>query len=427
MNRTVAPEVKQLKDINMFIPQTVSLKNGIKLTVINAEEQEVIRIDLVFKAGRWYQEQKLQALFTNRMMKEGTKSLSSIDISSKLDYYGAYLETSTSIEHSFITVYSLTKHFDKAISVLESIIKESVFPEKELDTILTNNINQFKINSTNVNFISYRNFFNSIYGNNHPMGIKTLEEDYTQLTSDLLTTYYKSKYHSANCAIFLSGKVTEKEIATVESHFGNEWGDCSNSVYDRQYEIVSSADKKLFIEKEDALQSSIRLGQLTINSNSEDFLKLKVVVTLLGGYFGSRLMSNIREEKGYTYGISASLMDNIDSGLFTISTETDNRYVEEIIKEVYKEIDVLQATKVSEEELAKVKSYMLGEFCRGYESAFSIADAHILLYTNKLDKDYYQKGIEAINTITTDEINLLANKYLSKESMKECIVGKKCV
>ncbi|MDO4780055.1 MAG: pitrilysin family protein [Bacteroides sp.] len=427
MNRTVAPEVKPLKDINMFVPQTMSLNNGIKMTIINAEEQEVIRIDLVFKAGRWYQEQKLQALFTNRMMKEGTQTLSSLDISSKLDYYGAYLETSTSAEYSFITVYSLTKHFDKAMSVLESIIKESVFPEKELDTILTNNINQFRINSTNVSFISYRNFLNSIYGNNHPMGIITLEEDYIQLTSELLRVYYQSKYHSENCAIFLSGRVTDNEIATVEKHFGSKWGDCSKVVQDRHYNIETSADKRLFIEKEDALQSSIRLGYLTISTDSDDFLKLKVLVTLFGGYFGSRLMSNIREDKGYTYGISASLMDYTDSGLLTISTEADNKYVENVIEEVYKEIDILQKTKVTEEELIKVKNYMLGEFCRGYESAFSIADAHILLYANKLDKDYFQKGIEAINTITTDEIHQLANKYLSKENMKECIVGKKSI
>lgn len=121
------------------------------------------------------------------------------------------------------------------------------------------------------------------------------------------------------------------------------------------------------------------MGCTTITRQNPDYLKLRVLMTLFGGYFGSRLMSNIREEKGYTYGISAGIMFYPDSGLLGISTETDNEYVEPLIQEVYNEIDKLHREPVPMEELTMVRNYMLGEMCRSYESPFSLADAWILL------------------------------------------------
>ena len=156
-----------------------------------------------------------------------------------------------------------------------------------------------------------------------------------------------------------------------------------------------------------------------------DYLKARVMVTLFGGYFGSRLMSNIREDKGYTYGISAGIMPYPDSGLLVVNAETANEFVEPLIKEVYHEIDRLQNDLVPAEELAMVKNYMLGDMCRSYESAFSLADAWIFIHTSGLPDSYVRDAVEAVKTITPVEIRELASRYLCKETLKEIVSGKK--
>lgn len=186
-----------------------------------------------------------------------------------------------------------------------------------------------------------------------------------------------------------------------------------------------TTEKRVFIELPDALQSAVRIGGLSLDRCHPDYLKMRVVITLLGGYFGSRLMSNIREEKGYTYGIAASLMTYPDHGMLAISAETTNEYVDPLISEVYHEIDRLQNELVSDEELKMLKNYMLGDMCRSYESAFSLADAWISLQVSGLSSSYFAEALNAVKNITPDEIRELSQKYICKESLKEIISGRK--
>ena len=386
MDRTIQPEIQTLKNFRILPPVRMTLPNGIPLTVINAGEQEVVRIDVLFAGGRWQQSQKLQALFTNRMLREGTKKYTAATIAEKLDYYGSWLELSSSSEYAYITVYSLNKYLAKTLEVVESMIKEPLFPEKELHTILDTNIQQYQVNTSKVDFLAHRSLLQSLYGEQHPCGKIVVEEDYHAITPEVLREFYERYYHSGNCSIFLSGKVTEDIISRVTDTFGTSFGQHQQQV---------------------------------------SRLKLRVLMTLFGGYFGSRLMSNIREEKGYTYGISAGIMFYPDSGLLAISTETDNEYVEPLIQEVYHEIDRLHQEPVSAEELTIVRNYMLGEMCRSYESPFSLSDAWIFIATSGLDDDYFSRSLLAVNEVTPMEIQDLAQRYLCKETLKEVIAGKK--
>ena len=162
-----------------------------------------------------------------------------------------------------------------------------------------------------------------------------------------------------------------------------------------------------------------------VDQHHPDFLKLRILVTLFGGYFGSRLTANIREDKGYTYGIGAGMATCPGHGIMVISTEADNQYVESIITEVYHEMDRLKEELVPLEELEMVKNYMMGDWCRSYEGPFSLADAWIYVETSKLDKDFYTRSLEAIQTISREEIRTLAQKYFIKENFVEVIAGKK--
>ena len=425
MDRTIQPEIQPLKNFHIQTHVRTTLPNGIPLTVINAGEQEVVRMDVLFSGGRWQQSQKLQALFTNRMLREGTTKYTAATIAEKLDYYGSWLELSSSYEYAYITVYSLNKYLAKTLEVVESMIKEPLFPQKELQTILDTNIQQYLVNTSKVDFLAHRSLLKSLYGEQHPCGKIVMEEDYHTITPEVLREFYEQHYHSGNCSIFLSGKVTDDIISRVTDIFGIPFGQYQLQMPKLSFPFAAIPEKRIFTEREDAMQSAVKMGCTTITREHPDYPKLRVLMTLFGGYFGSRLMSNIREDKGYTYGISAGVVFYPDSGLLIVSTETDNEYVEPLIQEVYHEIDRLHQDPVSAEELRMVRNYMLGEMCRSYESPFSLSDAWIFIATSGLKDDYFARSLQAVNEITPAEIQDLAQRYLCKETLKEVIAGKK--
>lgn len=425
LDRTIPPSILEPENLNLHLPDCRTMRNGMPLYILNLGESDVIRMDLVIKAGSWLQSQSLQALFTNRMLREGTRSYTAAVIAEKLDYYGAMLQLTVSSEYAYVTLYSLTKYLAETLAVVESLVKEPLFPDKELGIIKENNIRQFQINRKKVDFLAHRSLMRALYGVGHPCGRYPEEPDYQCITPALLRSFYDKFYHSGNCLVFLSGKVSEESICLVETTLGNEpFGKTAPLAHNEIPLPMTSADKRIFVEREDAMQSAVRMGMLSIDKKHPDYLKLNIVSTLLGGYFGSRLMSNIREEKGYTYHISASLLSYPDSGLFVINAETDNEFVEPLIKEVYREIDRLHQEPVGEQELNMVKNYMLGDMCRNFESAFSLADNWTFILTANLPFTYPEEMWQSVREITSAEVQDLAIRYLHPEKLIEVVSGK---
>lgn len=427
LNRTLPPAVKAIDRIEIPLPERRILANGIHLHLIDAGEQEVVRLDILIKAGQCDQEQPLQALFTNRLLREGTRRFTSSEIAEKLDYYGAWMELSIGMEYSFLTLYSLNKYAGETLAIVESMLKEPVFPEKELAVTAEINKQQFLVNNEKTDFLARKQLNRCLFGPSHPCGQFAQADDYDKLTPGLLRQFYERFYASDNCSLYVSGKVTDRILALIEKSFGaSVWGNNEAARASRKTFLPeTTTDKRVFIERPEARQSSVKLGCLSLDRNHPDFHRLKVLVTLFGGYFGSRLMSNIREDKGYTYGIGSGLVSYPGSGLLVVSTETGNEYVEAVIREVRHEMDVLCRDLVSEEELSMVRNYMLGEMCRNYEGPFSLSDAWIYIECGGLDTDFYRHSFEAIRQVTAPELRDLAQKYLRKETLTEVIAGKK--
>lgn len=426
LNREIQPEIKAIENISIAVPHRKTMSNGIPLNVIKAGNQDVVRVDILIGAGKWHQTQLLQTLFTNRMLREGTKRFTSAEIAEKLDYYGAWLELSTSMEYSYITLYSLNKYFANTLEIVESIVKEPVFPEKELSTVVETNKHQFLINSTKVEYLAQKSFASSIFGEEHPCGRFAIEADYDKVTSACLKEFYNQYYHSGNCSIYISGKVTDEILNQLENTFGKEsWGQIENKVLTLPADIKTTSLKRVFTEQDSAMQSSVKMGMVMIQRTHPDYYKMRVLITIFGGYFGSRLMSNIREDKGYTYGISSGIASYPDAGVFVVSTEAANEYVEDIIKEVYNEMRTLQTELVPGTELEMVKNYMLGEMCRSYEGPFSLSDAWMFIQTSHLSDSYFEESLKAVQNITAEELRVLAQKYFNQENMIEVVAGKK--
>ena len=426
LDRTMPPLLRPLEAFEILRPERLEMKNGMQLNVIRAGSQEVVRLDLLIGGGQWHQTQALQALFTNRMLREGTPTMTSAQIAEKLDYYGAWLDLSSSVNCGFITLYSLNKYFPRTLAIIADMLMNPSFPEKELEVVLETNRQQFLVNSSRVEVIARKHFNRSLFGEEHPFGRFAVESDYGRITPEVLREFYRKHYHSGNCTVYVSGKVTPEIIRCIEEHLGNaSWGEIKEVQPLELIEPRQTTEKHVFVEKADALQSSLKMGCFMMDRVHPDFLKARVMVTLFGGYFGSRLMSNIREDKGYTYGIGAGIVNCPGSGVLAITTEADNQYIDSIITEVYREMDRMCNDLAPQEELEMVRNYMLGDFCRSYEGPFSLSEAWIYTKTADLDDDFFVRQVDSIRSITAEEIRTLAQRYLCKENLIEVVAGKK--
>lgn len=401
------------------------MPNGIPSYLFQTGEEEVVRLDILIHGGQWNQSQPLQAMFTNRMLREGTARFTSAEIAEKLDFYGAWLDLSSSMNYAYITLYSLNKYFPQTVEIVRSLVMEPLFPEKELSITIEKNKQQFNINNSKVDILARKALNRSLFGIDHPCGKYATLEDYDHLNREILHCFHRQYYHSGNCTLYLSGKVTPEIVRVLEETFGNSvWGNVSTSQTEPVYTPHPIPDKRIQIERNEAMQSAIYMGCMTIDRKHPDFLKLRVLLTLFGGYFGSRLMNNIREEKGYTYGIGAGIVSYPECSVMLINTQAANEYVEPVIQEVYQEMERLHNEPVTEKELSMVKNYMMGETCRNYEGPFSLADAYIYLKSSGLDDSFLSRSQQAIKETTASDIQHLARTYLVKKQLKEIIAGK---
>lgn len=418
------PAINCIAELNIQKPVKKIMPNGMMLNIIDTGTEDVVKLDLVIGCGQLNQKFPLQAMMTNRMLREGSSRMTSSEIAEKLDFYGAWLDLSSSVNNGFITLYSLGKFFDKTVEVLANMVKDPVFPEMELRIVAESNKQVYLVNAQRVEVMARKRLNIELFGPEHPLARYAVQKDYDNLSTDMLKDFYRDNYCSDNCTIFVAGKVTDKVVERIEECFGKSpWGDNRYLTRPVIPEPRGMARKRVTVEKKDGMQSSVKIGCFMPDRLHEDFHDLKVLTTMMGGYFGSRLMKNIREDKGYTYGIASGIVTYPENSVLIISTETANEYVEDVIREVRNEIDLLKSTEASKEELNMVKNYMLGDLCRAYENTLSVTDAWIYVLTAGAKEDFFDKSVESIRNITEKRIKELAEKYLDWNRMVEIVAG----
>ena len=417
------PEIKAMEMQNIKLPQKVQLPNGVPLFLINEGVREVIRLDLLFSGGYAVQSKPLQALFTNRMLREGSSVFSAAAVSRKLDSCGAWIETYSSQNCNHITLYTLLRHLPELLKMLSEIVKNPAFREKNLDVVRRANKSHFLVNSRKVDVVAQRHFEKALWGSGHKFGRLVCVEDYDAVTPELLREYYDAVYGSRNCTIFLSGKFADDTVEKLCDSFGKEeWGATSPvSIIDRP--PLSPLKGRVNVKVDDTMQSGIKIGTMVVDSLHPDFYALKYLSVLLGGFFGSRLMTNVRERNGYTYHIEADLSAFGSRNAFSVTSEAANEYVQPLIDEVYNEFRRLQTEPVSAEEMEKLRNCTLGELCREYEGVLAKADVFINTWLSGESFDGVNNYLDVVRNLSSDEFMSLACKYLLPENMIEVVAG----
>ncbi|MBK0382550.1 insulinase family protein [Pedobacter sp. SD-b] len=421
LNRTQEPVFKQIENIDFIKAEKYLLKNEIPVFIVNAGEQELVRIEFIFKNKAWELEKPLMPSITNAMLTEGTHSLSSAQIASKIDFYGAFFQTDYNHDRSSLNLFSLNKYLANTLPIIKEMLTGSIFPEKELKILLRNQNQKLKVGLEKNANIARRAFTSALFGDTL-YGYANQLKDYDQVKRENLLAYYQKVYQPKNCSIIVSGKIEKSVLALLEDLFGNWEGFADKE--DLKVDFKSSQEKLHYIEKPDALQSAIRIGIPFVNRKHPDFIGLQVLNTALGGYFGSRLMNNIREEKGYTYGIGSGIASLEKAGYFFIATEVGVDVTQNTLAEIEKEVNLLKTELIGDGELSLIKNYLMGSLLGSLENAFSHADKFKNLYFFGLDYGYYEKYIHTIKNITPQQLKDLANQYWDYNSFYKIIVGK---
>ncbi len=422
-DRTIAPPIKDAIEFNLVLKpyEKFELKNGAPVYYINDGTEEVVMIEFVFSAGNSFENKNLVAAATNHLIKNGTSKKNALEINEHFEYYGAYLTRSCQHETSTITLHCLSKHLKQVLPVIRTIITDSVFPQQEIEIFQQNSIQRLAVNLQKCDFVANRIIDQYLYGTQHPYGRVSSVTDIQAIEGKDLKNFFNNFYINAKCIIFAAGKLPADFQLQLNQHFGDL--NLNEIIPDVTHKTEIASDKKTkVINDPKGVQGAIRLARSFPSRHHPDFKKTMVLNVIFGGYFGSRLMSNIREEKGYTYGIHSFIENHVKQSAWVISTEAGKDVCEATVDEVYKEMKILREESIDDEELLLVKNYMMGINLGDIDGPFQVIARWKSLIINGLDENYFYEYINTIKNISVDEITELSNKYLLPEEFFELVV-----
>jgi Predicted Zn-dependent peptidases len=424
IDRITAPSVNEIKSFNLVEASKQKLSNDINIYKLIDYNTEVVKIEWIFAAGNWFQKSPLIAFAVNNMLIEGSEKYTSAAISETIELYGGQLGYNVDKDNAYVSIVCLQKYLPEILPVIEDIIKRATFPEQELELFRTKHKQQFLVEQSKVRNIARSVHSSMMFGNEHPYGYMITENDFDNLNQQELLDFFRQYYTAGNCKIIVSGYCSDSVLTLINKHFGGtDWLN-TGTISLPGFKALPASELKKYIEKPEAVQSAVRIGKPLFNRLHPDFIGMTVLNCVLGGYFGSRLMKKIREEKGYTYGISSLLVEFQNAGYLAIVSELGADVTLAAIEDIYNEINVLRTESIPDEELNRVKNTMLGDMIRMFDGPFAQADSLISLLEYDLGYDYYHTVIETIKSIDSKSLQTLAGKYLDPESFYQVIAGK---
>ncbi len=420
LNRSIAPTAYPIELIKFPEVKTTPLANGIEIQSLSLGEQPVFKLEFTVAAGAILAEKAGIASLTSSLMKRGTSHHNATRIHQIFDFYGAFWDIQTNLDTATFVLYGLSKHLHTLLPYVIEIIRDAQFPSDEFEKEIAIEVQKNKLNWQKTAFSASQLMRQALFASDPYGRISTPEViDAVQLAD--LREFHAKHWLGTMPQIFLSGQIGDAELDAVAKTFEG----LATPERAEAMPFIPSAQAKQAIHeiRENALQSSIRLGQLSMTRHNPDYFKFSILNTLLGGFFGSRLQKNIREDKGFTYGISSSIVPMHRAGYWVVGTDVNNSNVAETCDEIRKEMRRLQQEIVTKEELDLVKNYLMGSFTGELTQAFDIAEKIKVIQIENLPKDFYDQFQRQIIACTSEDLWELANKYLDPTNLQEVIVG----
>ncbi|MCV9388110.1 M16 family metallopeptidase [Reichenbachiella ulvae] len=420
LDRTIAPPAGEIIYAPLQEAQTKQLNNGIQLFTLDAGVQPVFKVEVKLASGIWYESKPTVSWFAAKMLMEGTKNRSAKEISEAFDSLGAFVEISPDFDDISISVFGVNRTFDQVISLLNEILTEATFPQESLDTLRSIRKDQIQVNNKKNDTLASKKIREALFGLDYPYGSAQTEEVLDEISRQDLLDFYEGWMFN-NPQVYLSGNLESKMIQGLEKMLEN-WSMAERNEGSTLH--PSSPESNIFIERADSLQSSIRLAMKIPGKGDQDYYDFLIANTFLGGYFGSRLMKNIREEKGYTYGISSYPVHLKHQSFGVISTDVKAEYTQCTLDEIQKEIELLRTEGPSAEEIETVSNYLAGAFLSSIDTPFQLMKRFQQVNDFGLDYSYYEQYFEALKSIDAKRIQKVVANYLDQNQLYSSIVGR---
>ena len=391
------------------------LPNGMALYTLPANDFEVLRVTFVFRAGPSAQRVPFSASTTANLLAEGTRRFTARELAEQLDYYGSWYDVNLDRDYAYISFATLSKFYRETLEAAAEILLHPVFPEEELRTYCAKRKQRLLIDRHKVDVRAREAFARALFGERHPYGISYDGA----LTRADVETFYRTHYTAENCFVVCSGRITDDErqaVAAIAEQI-------PHGAKARPEFPAPQTTHEVKVAHAGAVQSSIRIGRLLFGREHPDFVGMQVVAAALGGYFGSRLMQNLRERHGYTYGVMAAMVNFDRAGYLAIATQVGTEATQAALSEIYAEIERLRTEPMDEEELTLVKNIMAGEMMRILDGPFGIADVTIENILCGTDNSVIDENLRRIRTMTPADVQRLAQKYLAREDLVTVVAG----
>ena len=425
VNRNKQPEILTPTAGAIPIPDICTLKGGVPVYLFGTGTLDLLRIEFVFNAGQLVEKSNLAATTANAMLTEGTTLHDAGTINDLIDMTGAALTHNADKDTACLIAVTLSRKLEEVMALAEEVLFHPSFPEREFRMLMDKRIQSFLTNRQKTSVIAREEFYRALFGNNNPYGRVTVLEDYNLMTKEIAQSFHSEFYRRSNMYITVAGKDPEKAVPVLERYFSCNDPETWNRPVIPELDFETAMPGRYFTEVHASVQSAIRMGWKGITRDHTDFMGLQVANMVLGGYFGSRLMKNIREDKGYTYGISSVASALHKTGFITIMTEVANDYREQTIEEIKKEINDLSDFEISQQELMLVRNHIMGEIARMFDGPFTTAETIRGLIDYNTDLDYYRQLEETVKTITAGKIRELFKTYYDTDKAIEIIAGAK--
>ncbi|HLK98125.1 MAG TPA: pitrilysin family protein, partial [Hymenobacter sp.] len=421
-DRQVAPPVQPLASVTLPAADVFSLPNGARVHILRNAAQPVVRLQIAFKAGKWYEPAPGISLLTARILLEGTRTRTARQIADEVAFYGASLECEQGFDRATLTLYCLARHLSRLLPLVQDVILAPTFPEAELELLKTRTIQNVRVERQKTSYLAAERFSKNLYGASHPYGNVFDEHVFAAVSQEALKSFHQANYSLAEAEIFLCGDVAEEHQLLVEELLGQPLNE-TVALLSPPALVPASGLSHDYVPVTESIQSSLRIGRLWPASTHPDIHHLQVLVKVLGGYFGSRLMKNIREDKGLTYGIYASVSPREHASSFVIGTDVNATSASIAVQEIHHELRLLQQEPIAQEELQTVKNYMTGKFANELSTVFEQCDKYRSIVLSNLPANYYSEFIEQVNGTNSEQLLLLAQEYLSPDAMIEVVAG----
>jgi predicted Zn-dependent peptidase len=417
LNRKTPPSLGELNDISFVTPEVIQCSPTLPLYWMKKVPNATSRIDFYFDAGTTIGSNVISAI-TSGLLFSGTKDKTSTQIHNELDSLGAYFDVGLGFETAIVTFYALNEQLPEVVKLFVEMMENAIFPQNEVEELINDRKQKLQINLEKVSFLAQRKFQSLIFdGTNYNRTINL--EDYNSVTREDLLSYFENNYKKGLKKVFLVGDFRQEQVTNIANSISS-WG------VEKQEKTKLNFQNKaetVHVEKTDAVQTAIRIGKILFNKTHPDYFGFMILNTILGDFFGSRLMKNIREDKGYTYGIGSYLSEMKDSGYFVIGTEVGKEVKDATLTEIQKEIEKLQNELVSEEELNLVRNYLLGQTLKSADGPYALMELFLSVENQNLDLDFFNDFIHKIKSIQAEELRDLARKYLDWNSFSIVSAG----